>query len=235
MSSAARAAARRLHERRVRADPADPQAGPERLAHRADRDHGLAVGIERGDRRRRLARRRGAGPTIVSSITSGVRVARASATSRSRSAARHRQPGRVLVVGDHVREPRRGLAQRRREHVQVPAAGQHRHRHRAGRRRRGRRRAPPGRSGARRARGRRGPASTRSSSVNACRAPAVTSTCSGAVGAPRARQVRGDRRAQHRQPGGVVARARADAAGARRWRPRARRAARPRAPRWPRS
>ena len=63
-------------------------------------------------------------------MTSGVRVARASATSRSRSSARHRQPGRVLVVGDQVREPRRGLAQRRREHLEVPAVVEQRHRHR---------------------------------------------------------------------------------------------------------
>ena len=44
----------------------------------------------------------------------------------------HREPGRVLVVGDHVRERGRGLAQRRRQHLQVPAVREHRHRHRPG-------------------------------------------------------------------------------------------------------
>ena len=48
-------------QRRVRADPADPQAGPERLAHRADRDHGLAAGVERGDGALAASARRGAG------------------------------------------------------------------------------------------------------------------------------------------------------------------------------
>ena len=95
-----------LHERRVRAHPADPQAGPEGLAHRADRDHGLAGRVERGDRQRAASPPSRCRPAIASSITSGVRVARASATSRSRSAGGHREPGRVLVVGDQVGEPR---------------------------------------------------------------------------------------------------------------------------------
>ena len=41
---------------------------------------------------------------------------------------RHRQAGRVLVVGDQVRQPRIRLAERRREHLEVPAVVEHRHR-----------------------------------------------------------------------------------------------------------
>ena len=45
-------------------------------------------------------------------------------------AVRQRQAGRVVVVRDHVREPRRGLAQRRRVHLEVPAVRAQRDRHR---------------------------------------------------------------------------------------------------------
>ena len=118
---------------------------------------------------------------------------------------RHREPGRVLVVGDHVREPRRGLAQRRRQHLEVPAVRQHRHRDGPGADRRGSRRAPRGSSGARPARGRRGRTSTRRSRRERVQRARGDEHLVGRGRRAARGQVRGDRRAQDGQAGGVVA------------------------------
>ena len=234
---AARCPARRGRRRgvdqgRVRADPADPQAGPERLAHRADRDHGLARRVERGDGRLGRAVEVQADDRLVDDQRRPRRAGQRDEPLAVRGA--HREAGRVLVVGDQVRERGRGLAERRGEHLDVPAVVEHRHGHgpRAARTHgverggvgrvldddaiaRAGQHAQEQRQRVQRARGRRG--SGRPSSAR----PAATDTRRSPRAAPAARR--------RRSPG------RAGAAGARRWPRPARRAGRRRARRWPRS
>ena len=221
-----------LHERRARADPADPQAGPERLAHRADRDDGVAGGVVRGHRRGRRASARGA------ARPSSRRHERRPRRARERDellavARRQRVTGRVVEVGD--RYASRGAAWRSvAAHMsRSQPSAEHRHGHRPGADRADR---------VERVRIRR-VVDHHAVARSGQHAQQQHERVLGAGGHEHlvrrrrhaaAREVLGDRGAQRQQPERVVARPRAGAAGARRSPPRAPGAAHPRAPGWPR-
>jgi len=107
----------------VGADPADAQAGPEELAHRADGDHGF---VEGGGGWERVAFEGQIGDRLVDDER---RAGRAREGDQLLAVGgREREAGGVLVVEDQVGEPGRCLAQGCGEHLEVPAVLEHRHR-----------------------------------------------------------------------------------------------------------